>query len=253
MRGAEGASPQGSGGATPRGTEGVGPQAGATVAGAALIDPSATPAGDPGVAQDVPGTLPPPAGFQADLAAQADVTGGVPGITGIAATAPAAPTAPTAPAAPTAPPPHVPMPGSPATQMAMRIAPLRLEADGIHRLTVNLHPADLGPVQVVAEIRNGQINVQLSGSTDAGTDALRNAMDDLRRELEQSGFSNTNLDLRQGPNQQDQARQQFAFLDQGRSGGGASGGGPASTAPADVPDPTPQRPSSDDGRLDIQA
>ena len=92
----------------------------------------------------------------------------------------------------------------------MRIAPLRLDADGVHRLTVNLHPADLGPVQVVAEIRNGDINVQLTGSTDAGTEAIRNALDDLRRELEDSGFGNTTLDLRQGNAQQEQARQQFA-------------------------------------------
>jgi flagellar hook-length control protein FliK len=131
----------------------------------------------------------------------------------------------------------------------MHIAPLRLDADGVHRLTVNLHPADLGAVQVVAEIRNGSINVQLTGATDAGTDALRHAMDDLRRELEQSGFSNTTLDLRQGPGQQEQARQQFTFPG-GRPGGReaapASGAAPAEPAPE-------RRPDSDGGRLDIRA
>ena len=99
-------------------------------------------------------------------------------------------------------------------------------------------------MQVVAEIRGGQINVQLSGSTDAGNDALRNAMDDLRRELEQSGFANTNLDLRQGPGQQDQARQQFAFMGTGRVPQGAT------TEPAPA---APTAPSADDGRLDIKA
>jgi flagellar hook-length control protein FliK len=132
----------------------------------------------------------------------------------------------------------------------MRIAPLRLDADGVHRLTVNLHPADLGPVQVVAEIRNGSVNVQLSGSTEAGHDALRNAMDDLRRELEQSGFSNTTLDLRQG--QQDQTRQQFASMENGR---GNASGRPAATpesAPTAPAGPQPTGPDAD-GRLDIQA
>jgi flagellar hook-length control protein FliK len=131
----------------------------------------------------------------------------------------------------------------------MRIAPLRLDADGVHRLTVNLHPADLGPVQVVAEIRNGSVSVQLSSSTDAGDDALRNAMDDLRRELEQSGFSNTNLDLRQG-GQQDQARQQFAFMERGTTSGGPA---PASESAAPTPPTTRPTGPDADGRLDIQA
>ncbi len=141
------------------------------------------------------------------------------------------------------------MPGPPASQIAMRIAPLRLDADGVHRLTVNLHPVDLGPVQVIAEIRNGAVNVQLSGATDAGNEALRNAMDDLRRELEQSGFSNTTLDLRQNPGQQEQARQQFAFPG-GRPGGG---GGPAPAGGPAPDEPAAPRRAADDGRLDIQA
>ena len=134
----------------------------------------------------------------------------------------------------------------------MRIAPLLLDADGVHRLTVHLHPADLGPVQVVAEIRNGEINVQLSGATDAGNDALRNAMDDLRRELDRSGFSNTTLDLRQGPGQQDQARQQFGFLANGRTGAGPDLSGPGAESANEPATPQPTGPDPD-GRLDIKA
>ena len=184
--------------------------------------------------------------MQADLASQSDATGTpTPSPVVAAPTGPAAaaPTTPTAPAS--APPP--PVPGPPAAQIAMRIAPLRLEADGVHRLTVNLHPADLGPVQVVAEIRNGTVNVQLSGATDAGTDALRNAMDDLRRELEQSGFGNTTVDLRQGSGQQEQARQQFAFMEGGRV---PQGSGPMVAEPAPA---APTETSTEDGRLDIKA
>jgi flagellar hook-length control protein FliK len=125
----------------------------------------------------------------------------------------------------------------------VRIAPLRLDADGVHRLTVNLHPADLGPVQVVAEVRNGEINVQLSGSTDAGTDALRNALDDLRRELRDAGFANCSLDLRQGTGQQEQARPQPRF-----TGGGRTVVEP--TPPAEAP-AAPR--TTGNGRLDIRA
>jgi flagellar hook-length control protein FliK len=127
----------------------------------------------------------------------------------------------------------------------MRIAPLRLDADGIHRLTVNLHPADLGPVQVVAEIRGGEINVQLSGATDAGNEALRNAIDDLRRELQDAGFANCSLDLRQGNPQQEQARQQFSFMS------GNRGGAPAMPEPPE-PAAAPVR-TTGTSRLDVEA
>jgi flagellar hook-length control protein FliK len=131
----------------------------------------------------------------------------------------------------------------------MRIAPLRLDADGVHRLTVQLHPVDLGPVQVVAEIRNGDINVQLTGSTDAGSDALRNALGDLRRELESSGFANCTLDLRQGTAQQEQARQQFAAAGwANRRDADPSGAGTPTVEPA-----TTVRRSPGSGRLDIHA
>jgi flagellar hook-length control protein FliK len=131
----------------------------------------------------------------------------------------------------------------------MRIAPLRLDADGIHRLTVQLHPVDLGPVQVVAEIRNGDINVQLTSATDAATDAIRDAINDLRRDLQDAGFGNTTLDLRQGNAQQDQGRQQF------NSPGGAGGGRDGSSAPQPQNEPAPvvRRPAPGSGRLDIQA
>jgi flagellar hook-length control protein FliK len=135
----------------------------------------------------------------------------------------------------------------------MRIAPLRLDPDGVHRLTVNLHPVDLGPVQVIAEIRNGEISVQLSGATDAGNDALRAALADLKRDLEDSGFSNCTLDLRQGnaqQQQQDQARQQFGFMNQERTGGPLNrGGGTGPTAPESAP----ARPAGSESRLDIEA
>jgi flagellar hook-length control protein FliK len=116
----------------------------------------------------------------------------------------------------------------------------------VHRLTVNLHPVDLGPVQIVAEIRNGEISMQLSGSTEAGHQSLRDAMDDLRRELQQSGFANCSLDLRQGSGNQASRHQQFADVLAGRG---------RSTGPATVATPeTPAAritPSRDDRRLDL--
>jgi flagellar hook-length control protein FliK len=157
-----------------------------TAAGAA---PSESPVARP-TASDIPRTT----ADSTALHSERDAAPGVPdhALAGVAGPAPTA-TA-TAPTAPSSAPPAAP----PAAQIAMRIMPLRLEADGVHRLTVNLHPADLGPVQVVAEIRNGDVTLQLSGSTDAGTAALRDCLNDLRRELTDSGFGNCSLDLRDG-------------------------------------------------------
>jgi flagellar hook-length control protein FliK len=172
----------------------------------------------------------------------ADAAPGVPdrALAGVAGPAPTAPTTAAA-VQSAAPPPSAAPPAPPAAQIAMRIVPLRLEADGVHRLTVNLHPADLGPVQVVAEIRNGDVSLQLSGSTDAGTAALRDSLDDLRRELTDAGFGNCDLDLRQGSAdaRQEQPRQHFGP-------GRAQATTPAPTvAPAGVAEKT--------GRLDVRA
>ncbi|MDY7085754.1 MAG: flagellar hook-length control protein FliK, partial [Actinomycetota bacterium] len=221
-------------------------------------DPAAAPAStgarpDPAAADPTAGTtsanpVNPAAapGVAPDGAANPGALGqpGPAGVAGPQATAPAAPAAGTPP-----PPASSPAFQPPAAQLAMRIVPLRLDADGVHRLTVNLHPADLGPVQVVAEIRNGEINVQLTSGTDAGNEALRNALDDLRRELDNAGFRNTSLDLRQGNAQQEQARQQFAAA--GYPGGRRDGGPGTAGETTDVPTIRPAAPGS--GRLDTHA
>jgi len=77
---------------------------------------------------------------------------------------------------------------------------------------------------------------------------LRDAMDELRRDLAQSGFSNTSLDLRQGSGQE-QARQQFAFMNSGRTSNGGGGNAPA---PVETAPPVRSRPTGN-SRLDIEA
>jgi flagellar hook-length control protein FliK len=101
-------------------------------------------------------------------------------------------------------------PGTPANQIAAVVAPLKLDADGIHRLSINLHPADLGPVNIIAELRNGDIHIQLSGATAAGREALQAALPDLRRELQDAGFDASSFDMTQHSPRDGQAQQQFA-------------------------------------------
>ena len=124
----------------------------------------------------------------------------------------------------------------------MHIVPLRREADGVHRLTVHLHPDGLGPVQVVAEVRDGGVSVQLATGTDAGHQALHEALPQLRQELADAGFANCNLDLRQqasgnGPEyrQQQPAAGRPAWAD--------------AAAPVGTPAEPEDRPTADRNRL----
>ncbi|HUW78794.1 MAG TPA: flagellar hook-length control protein FliK [Candidatus Nanopelagicaceae bacterium] len=87
-----------------------------------------------------------------------------------------------APAAPQA-------PVSVAAQLAPQVASLTSGPDGTHQITVLLHPADLGQVQVVVELKDGTINLQLAGSHDPAREALIGALPDLRRELIDAGLS----------------------------------------------------------------
>ncbi|WP_189243126.1 flagellar hook-length control protein FliK [Planobispora rosea] len=140
-------------------------------------------------------------------------------------------------------------PAPPAAQVAMHILPLRQDPDGIHRLTVHLHPVDLGPISVVAELRNGAVHLQLAGASDAAFEALRSSLPDLKRELEDGGFSSCSLDLqREAPNggQFGAGRQPQAQQDPAQQGGQGWNGDPyrgARTAPATA-DPVPERPGS---------
>ena len=55
---------------------------------------------------------------------------------------------------------------------------------GTHQLTMTVNPDSLGPVTVRAHISAaGEVRVELSGATDAGRDALRTILTDLRRDL----------------------------------------------------------------------
>jgi hypothetical protein len=55
---------------------------------------------------------------------------------------------------------------------------------GTHHLTMTVNPDSLGPVTLRAHISaTGEVQVELSGATDAGRDALRAIVVDLRRDL----------------------------------------------------------------------
>jgi flagellar hook-length control protein FliK len=140
---------------------------------------------------------------------------------------PAAPVDAPAPAASTAPP--------PAAQLATHLAPLYKGPDGIHRLTIHLNPVDLGPISVTAEVRGGDIAVQLAGATDAGREALRGALPDLRKHLEDAGFGSCALDLQRDAPNPGHDHQQRPAAPEPQARGGNEPERPAGPAPVDPP------------------
>jgi flagellar hook-length control protein FliK len=135
-------------------------------------------------AAPVPGqapVAPVPAG-QAAMAATVVPTDAMPTAAPVASTAPAAA-----------------LPGSPAAlaqQVLTRVSPLRQGPDGTHHLTMRLDPGHLGPLTVVAEVRNGAIRLELTAVLPAAQEALRQAAGDLRRDLADAGFGSAAVDVR---------------------------------------------------------
>jgi len=71
-----------------------------------------------------------------------------------------------------------------AAQVSPAVIAIAQRPSGTHRLTMTVHPESLGPVTVRAHIGvGGDVQVELLGATDAGRDALRAIVADLRRDL----------------------------------------------------------------------
>jgi flagellar hook-length control protein FliK len=89
-------------------------------------------------------------------------------------------------------------PAAPPAPLAAQVAPTLFTLVGAkpgeHVLTINVAPDNLGPVTVRAHVTVDSLRVELFAPTDAGRDALRAIMPDLRRDLAGSGLT-AQLDL----------------------------------------------------------
>jgi len=105
------------------------------------------------------------------------------GSTGVAATAPLSASVPLAPApeqtaAPTA------TPRSIAAHVAPAIMHIAQRPAGAHQITLTVTPEEMGPVTVRAHLgAGGEVRIDLAGATEAGREALRVIVADLRRDL----------------------------------------------------------------------
>ena len=95
-----------------------------------------------------------------------------------------APTSVSAPAPVEASGPPAATPRAIAAQVSPTVIAIAQRPSGTHQLTMTVHPESLGPVTVRARIgAGGDVQVELLGATDAGRDALRAIVADLRRDL----------------------------------------------------------------------
>ncbi|NHC16230.1 flagellar hook-length control protein FliK, partial [Motilibacter deserti] len=178
---------------------------------------------------------------------------------GSAAPATPAPTAPTtgnvvpsAPAAPERPQAHAPAHTPVASQVSTHVAGLMNGPDGVHRMVMQLHPADLGQVQIIAELRDGRVHLQLTGGTEAGREALKAALPDLKRDLADAGLSTGSLEVgSDGPGSFARGREGAQQRGEGRASG-TYGSGDAPVRPNDIPTaPAPVR-ATGDRALDLR-
>ena len=115
-----------------------------------------------------------------------------------------------------------------------------MNANGTQQLTVQLHPAELGAVNVTATIDNGTLNVTVACADQAARAAVTAALPALHHQLSTAGF--TGVDVSFGSQSQN-AQQQTA----NRQGGdaqaaGTTGTGPdGATASRPAAQPTPRR------------
>ncbi len=203
--------------------------------------------GFPARATAEPGVAAPPTTATASAASGAPVP--LPGVASTASVAPAAAPAST---------PSAPQPL--AAQIAPAVLHLAQRPAGSHQLTMTIEPESLGPVTVRAHISaDGEVQVHLLGATDAGREALRTLLGDLRRDL--AGISpHSSVALGAGPDTGGGADRgptgdaEQAPRDHDRGRGALRSDTPAASA-ASAPErrePTPTRPTAGAG-LDIFA
>lgn len=109
---------------------------------------------------------------------------------------------------------------------------------GTKQLTIQLHPAELGAVQIQARVIDGVTHLVLRADSPAATDRLAVALDELRTDLANHGVDVGDLDLRRGPSDH-QGRSAHDASHRDDTGGARApltpGRGTVAAAPADHP------------------
>jgi flagellar hook-length control protein FliK len=102
--------------------------------------------------------------------------------------------APAAPVAPSTRPVEVPA----HQQITAAVGTLRQRGDGAYHVSVHLHPADLGPVDLDVQLHHDSIELHMHAEHEHARELLTDHIGDIRRELEQLGLQATTVDVGDG-------------------------------------------------------
>ena len=133
----------------------------------------------------------------------------------------------------------------PAQQLAEALRDVRRMSDGSHRLSLQLHPEELGAVQLEVAVRDGQLHLRAVAETDSTRRLLTASIPELREQLTDAGVSAGSLEV--GAE---------SAADHQRADAGDDGSTPHANAPeGEAEGPTAQPTTSlrlDAGQLDVQ-
>ena len=167
-------------------------------------------------------------------ASQVDTTPTHPGVR-VDASAPVAKVAPATPTVPTQP------QDSPWQQVMSVLRPVRKFADGSHRLSIQIHPEELGSVTVELAMHQGQLSLHLVAEKQSTADLLSASMAELRADIDRDGHRQSLLEV----------AQQFADERQTRRNQESEKVPASYLAPVAVASTLPSSESSD-GRIDLR-
>ena len=81
--------------------------------------------------------------------------------------------------------------------------------DGLQHVSLNIHPAELGPVEVRLSVKDGDVNAQFSTAHGNVRQVIEDALPKLREILSQSGLNLANANVfQQAPGRDDRTRGQ---------------------------------------------
>ena len=129
-------------------------------------------------------------------------------------------------------------------QITAAVSTLRQHGDGSYHVSVHLHPADLGPVDLDVQLHHDTIELHMHAEHDHARELLHDHIGDIRHELEQLGLQATTVDVGDGSRR----RQSPAFA----TTTPAFTTPLADDVPAAVASVAPTVPSTGDAALDVR-
>jgi hypothetical protein len=120
-------------------------------------------------------------------------------------------------------------PGTAADQVADEVGrflqQVRTLQDGSHRTVLTLTPERLGPVTLTVDVRRGSVRLAVAGGPEAVA-ALREGMEELRRQLAESGLDLADVTLHDGGQRRDAGGPPGGSWSAGTADGGRGPGTP---------------------------